>query len=89
MRWLLDGGSRSAALTVAERVLRVDPFRESTLRLLMEAHLAGGDDALARDCYLDFRRDLLAEYGFEPSPVAQVLVAHLLDEEGSLGSSAG
>ena len=89
MRRLLDGGSRTAARTFAEKVLRVDPLRESTLRLLIEVHLAGGDDARARDCYLDFRRDLVAEVGLEPTPMAHALVAHLLDGEGSPGRSAG
>ncbi len=88
IRRLLDGGDRSAAATFAQKVLRADPFRESTLRLLIETHLAEGRDALARDCYLDFRRDLLDEFGFEPSPIAHALVAHLLGEEGSPGDGS-
>ena len=83
IRRLLDGGARTAAVTFAQKVLRADPFRESTLRLLIATHLAEGRDALARDCYLDFRRDLLDEFGLEPSPMARALVAHLLGDEGS------
>ncbi|MCY4638934.1 MAG: BTAD domain-containing putative transcriptional regulator [Chloroflexi bacterium] len=88
IRRLLDGGARSAAATFARKVLRADPFRESTLRLLIEAYLAEGRDALARDCYLAFRRDLLDEFGFEPSPMARELVARLLGEEGSPGDES-
>ena len=83
IRRLLDGGARTAALTFAQKVLRAAPFRDSTLRLLIEIHLAEGRDALARDRYLDFRRDLLDALGFEPSPMARALVAHLLGDEGS------
>ena len=79
IRRLLDAGDRRTATTAAQEVLRVDPLRESTLRLLIEVHLAGGDDARARDCYLDFRRTLLEALGIEPSPEARALVAHLLD----------
>ena len=37
----------------------------------------------SRDRYLDFRRDLLDEWGLEPSPIARALVAHLLGDDGS------
>ncbi len=83
MRRLLDGGSLAAALTFAQKVLRAEPLRESTLRLLIEIHLAEGRDALARDCYLDFRRALLDEIGLEPSAQARALVAHLLGDGDS------
>ena len=79
IRRLLDAGDRRTATTAAEKVLGVDPLRESSLRLLIEAHLAEGDDARARDCYLDFRRTLLEALGIEPSPAARALVAHLVD----------
>ena len=85
IRRLLDGGARTAAVTFAQKVLRADPFRESTLRLLIATHLAEGRDELARDCYLDFRRDLLDGFGFEPSPMARALVAHLLGDAGAPG----
>ena len=79
IRRLLDGGDRRTATTAAQKVLRVDPLRESTLRLLLQVHLAEGDDARARECYLDFRRTLLDALGIEPTPAARALVAHLLD----------
>ena len=82
IRRLLDAGDRRTATTAAQKVLRVDPLRESTLRLLIEVHLTEGDDARARDCYLDFRRTLLEALGIEPSPEARALVAHLLDGDG-------
>ncbi len=85
IRRLLDGGARTAAVTFAQKVLRADPLRESTLRLLIATHLAEGRDGLARDCYLDFRRDLLDGFGFEPSPMARALVAHLLGDAGAPG----
>ena len=83
MRRLLDGGAPTAAMTFAQKVLRAEPLRESTVRLLIEIHLAEGRDALARDRYLEFRRDSLDELGLEPSPRARALVAHLLGAEGS------
>ncbi len=88
MRRLLDGGDRLGAMTVAQKVLRAAPLGEGTVRLLIEVHLAGGHDDLARDCYLGFRRDLVDELGVEPSPMAHALVAHLLDEEGAPGGGS-
>ncbi len=82
MRRLLDGGATAAAVTFAQKVLRADPFRESTLRLLIEARLAEGRDDLARDCYLDFRQKLRDRWGLEPTPAARALVAHLMGDDG-------
>ncbi len=56
-------------MTFAQKVLRAGPFCESTLRLLIATHLAEGSDEVPRDCYLDFRRDLLDGFGLEPSPM--------------------
>ncbi len=45
MRRPLDGGARAAAMTFAQKVLRAEPLRESTVRLLIEIHLAEGAGA--------------------------------------------
>ena len=78
LRRLVDRGDRLTARGAAERVLRRDPLRESTLRLLIEIHLAEGDEARARDRYLDYRRALLDVLGLDPTEATRALVAHLL-----------
>lgn len=87
IRRMLDGGAPGSSVTFAQKVLRADPLRESTLHLLLEGHLAQGRDDLARDAYLAFGQALLDELGLEPSPAAHSLVAHLLGEEGRARSA--
>jgi DNA-binding SARP family transcriptional activator len=43
-------------------------LRESARRLLIRAHLASGNRALAASEVAEFRRDLARDLGIEPSP---------------------
>ncbi len=66
------------ALLTAREVLRVDPLCESAARVLIEIHLAQGNQARAARSYLDFRQRLRLALGVEPSAELRVLVRPLL-----------
>ena len=66
------------ALLTAREVLRVDPLCESAARVLIEIHLAQGNQARAVRCYLDFRERLRSALGVEPSAELRALVRPLL-----------
>jgi len=66
---LLDSRSRSdfaAAIALAQRILRVDPWREDTVRHLMSVRYEAGDRAGALRDYDDFKRRLRDEMDVDP-----------------------
>ena len=64
----LEGEGRPAeALRCAQRILRHDPLREETYRLLMRLHDACGDRARALRTYHACATTLVRELGIEPS----------------------
>ncbi len=67
-----DGALESAILAVAD-----DPFRESSVELLMRAHILVGNQALALRVYEQARSLLFRELGVEPSPILTLLAAEL------------
>jgi DNA-binding SARP family transcriptional activator len=60
-------GWNGAAVDVALRAVRVDPFRESAQLALMQAYLAEGNQIAARRQYAAYRDMLNRELGAEPS----------------------
>ena len=64
----LEGGQPDLALTAARDAVSLEPLRESACRLLIRAHMALGNRALAASVFADYRRDLARELGIEPSP---------------------
>jgi DNA-binding SARP family transcriptional activator len=48
--------------------MRIDPYRESALRLALEAHVAAGERPTAAHAYRRSRDLLASELGVEPSP---------------------
>ena len=77
-RALAAHGDRDAALAIAQRVLRREPLRESTVAVLIEIFLAQGNQAHAATTYLDLRTQLRRQLGIEPSPQLRALVSRLL-----------
>ncbi|MYW05491.1 BTAD domain-containing putative transcriptional regulator, partial [Streptomyces sp. SID3343] len=77
-------GRTDAAVTRAVQLVDLDPFRESSHRLLMTAHAAGGDRAAALRAYESCRRLLDNELGVGPSPETESAFLRLLG--GDAGS---
>ena len=75
--WLAQGDASLAARDAAEAIA-LDPYRESSHRLLIRAYLAAGEHAAAVRAYeacLDVFRD---ELGVEPAPETTALLARTL-----------
>nr|WP_253942640.1 bacterial transcriptional activator domain-containing protein [Nocardioides sp. zg-1230] len=62
------------AIEVALEGVRIDPLRESALRVLVEAHLAEGNLCEARRIYRDYSDLVRRELGISPDPELQALV---------------
>lgn len=75
---LLRQRSPVDASAAAEESLVVEPYRESTYRLLMTAHVAAGNRAEALRAYERCRRLLADELGVDPAPETQQVYLQLL-----------
>jgi DNA-binding SARP family transcriptional activator len=74
---LADGAIEPAKRAAAE-ALEIDPYRESTYRLLMEAHAAAGSRGEALRAYERCRRMLADDLGVAPAAQTQALYIELL-----------
>ena len=63
----------------ADQAIALEPFRESSYRRLMEAHVAAGNRAEALRVYERCRRLLAEELGTYPSPETEAIYRALLD----------
>ncbi|MEW6638507.1 MAG: AAA family ATPase, partial [Actinomycetota bacterium] len=78
----LEGrGDYAGAIPYAERLLRHDPLREETYRLLMRLHDARGDRARALRVYYACVATLERELGIEPSAPTREIYEALLPQE--------
>ncbi|CAM3582836.1 AAA family ATPase [Deinococcus frigens] len=68
---LEQSGERTRALTVLERLLALEPLRESAYAAMMRLHLAGGDAAAARQVYRRCVNVLKAELDVLPGQAVQ------------------
>jgi DNA-binding SARP family transcriptional activator/streptogramin lyase len=75
----LRSGDASEAVTWAEQLTALEPFREAGYRRLMEAHVAAGNRAEALQVYERCRRLLAEELGTYPSPETESLYRSLLE----------
>lgn len=73
----LDRGDPELAARDAQEAIRLDPFRETSHRLLIRALLAQGDHAAAVAAFESCRRRLRDELGVEPAAETAALVAGL------------
>jgi DNA-binding SARP family transcriptional activator len=88
---LSQAGRHADAIQAALAAIRMEPFRETAHRTLIEAHLAEGNWSEARRQFLDCRRLLREELGVEPSESMHRLVstaAVLVTAPVPTGSSA-
>jgi DNA-binding SARP family transcriptional activator len=74
----LAGGNVEGAKRAATEALALDPYRESSYRLLMQAHSAAGSRGEALRTYEQCRRMLAEELGVGPASQTQALYLHLL-----------
>jgi DNA-binding SARP family transcriptional activator len=74
--WIAHGDPVLAARDAAEAI-GIDPFRESTHRLLIRAHIAARDRAAAAKAFATCRRLLEDELGVAPSRATVALLAPL------------
>jgi DNA-binding SARP family transcriptional activator len=72
---LLTEGRFGHALDAALAAVAKDPFRESPQRVVMKAHVAGGNVATAARAYRSYARLLRDELGLDPSAQMQALAA--------------
>ena len=77
-RQLEEQGEWAAAIGYAERLLRQDPLREETCRLLMRLYDAAGDRARALRTYHVCEATLRRELGIEPSAATRETYEALL-----------
>jgi DNA-binding SARP family transcriptional activator len=77
-RELIASGRTGDAIDLAFRAIAVEPLRESSHRLVLEAHIAEGNVAEAARHFDHFRRTLRRELGVDPSPELGVLVPALM-----------
>jgi|SRR5262245_13590602 len=63
----LEHGHADLALAAARDAVSLEPLRESARRLLIRAHIALGNRALAASALAEYRRDLARDLGVEPS----------------------
>jgi DNA-binding SARP family transcriptional activator len=68
----------SLAVEAAAEALTLEPLRESSHRLLMQAHVAGGNPAEAVRAYHHLRGALVAELGTDPSRETEALYLQLI-----------
>ena len=62
---------------MATTAVGVEPLRESAQRVLIEAHLAGGNFVEARRMYMAYHEMLGAELGLSPSvELAEIVSCH-------------
>jgi DNA-binding SARP family transcriptional activator len=75
---LVERGEHAEAIRHAERLVRHDPLREDSYRLLMRLHDARGDRARALRVYHACAAELARELGIEPSEATRAAYEALL-----------
>lgn len=78
----LAAGLPGAAVAAVREVIDLDPFRESSHRLLMAVLAGSGNRAKALLAYEKCRRLLAEELGADPSPETEAMYRELLGGEG-------
>jgi DNA-binding SARP family transcriptional activator/tetratricopeptide (TPR) repeat protein len=77
---LRETGAVAAAVTTAERLILLDPLRESSYVCLMDAHDAAGNRAQAIRTFARCRSTLIELLGTEPSAATHAVYRSLLQE---------
>lgn len=86
---LLRDGDRQSATAAAQRLLALDPLRESTYRTLMRLYAEQDQRGLAARQFERCREVLAAELGIEPAPATQRLYQEIVGTESGGSGSVG
>ena len=81
VRSSIELGDDALAIDAAQELLGLDPYRDASHVLVMEAHRAAGNRAEALRAYGWCRHVLAEELGVDPSPETEALYRSLLREE--------
>ena len=81
---LLEAGDWVAASDAAAAALERDPYDEVALRVLLRAHVTGGQVAAALAAYASARERLADELGTDPSPETAALYTAILRGEAAV-----
>ena len=76
--WLMDK-QYVLAIEMATEAIAIDPYRDASCQLLMNAHAASGNRSEALKVYHTLRESLSSDLGTEPSPETQEIYLRLLD----------
>jgi DNA-binding SARP family transcriptional activator/TolB-like protein len=87
VRMLAERGERAEALSVANRLVEIDPLREETQRLVIAQEAAASGRASAMQRYETFRILLREELGVRPEAATQELIEQLRRKKGSAPES--
>lgn len=82
-RQLVDHEHYAYAMEAAAAAARIEPFRESAQRAVIDVYLAEGNAAQARKVYEVFRLQLRAELGLEPSARLAAALAEVPRQAGT------
>ncbi len=80
-------GDTAVAIDAAQELLGLDPYRDASHVLIMEAHRAAGNRAHALRAYGWCRHVLAEELGVAPAPETEALYRSLLREEHGRSAS--
>ncbi len=80
VRSSIELGEAAVAIDAAQELLGLDPYRDASHVLVMEAHRAAGNRAEALRAYGWCRHVLAEELGVDPSPETEALYRSLLRE---------
>lgn len=80
----IEQGRPAAAIAAGLAAVAAEPLRESSHRVLVEAHLSEGNQAEALRQYLLYRDLLRDSLGVEPSPRITSLVAPMLESSPTI-----
>lgn len=84
-----EAGRVAEAIAAAEQLVRYDPVREDSYRMLMRLHFDNGDRARAMRAFHTCAAALSQQLGVEPSPATLVLHERLVDAAGPPQIRAG
>ena len=74
-------GDLAAAMTYAQRAVKIDPLDEGAQRLLLRLLVLSGEQNAALAHYDKFRNRLVKEMGVEPEPETQVLYNQIRSQQ--------
>ncbi len=80
-RSAIGSGELTAAIEAAQELVTLEPYRDASHVLLMEAHRVAGNRGEALRAYGRARHLLAEELGVDPSPDTEALYRSLLNEE--------